>query len=89
MQACPGIGDDVVHAPLDFFSAPDFIGSVPPNVTSDAPIDLVFINFIESALIPILNTLQSAKNFTTADVASYSPFLASQVLGLFAQEKWN
>ncbi|KAF8806633.1 hypothetical protein BYT27DRAFT_7191187 [Phlegmacium glaucopus] len=88
-DSCPGIGDDVPHIPLPFNSIPDFIGSVPPDVSSDAPIDLVFVDFIESQLLGILNSIQTSKNYTTADVQSYSPILANQALGLFAQKAWN
>ncbi|EJD02842.1 uncharacterized protein FOMMEDRAFT_156199 [Fomitiporia mediterranea MF3/22] len=45
---------EVQDTPLPFFSIPDFIGSVSPNVTDDTPIDLVFVDFIESQLIGIL-----------------------------------
>ncbi|KAI5117465.1 hypothetical protein M0805_004068 [Coniferiporia weirii] len=88
-DSCPGIGDDIPHAPLSFFSTPDFIGSNPPNVTDDTPIDLVFVGFIETQLLGILNSVSDGVTFTSADVQSYSPFLANQVLGLFAQEVWN
>jgi hypothetical protein len=33
--------------------------------------------------------LQTAKNYTVADVQNYSPVLANQALGVFAQAKWN
>lgn len=72
-----------------FFDSPDFIGSNPPNVTDDTPIDLVFINFIEDQLLETLNSVQSVKTYTDADVSSYSPITANQVLGLFAQKDWN
>lgn len=88
-DSCPGVGDDTLHAPLPFFSVPDFIGSNPPDVSDDTPIDLVFVDFIESQLITILNKVQTAKTFSTADVKSYTPVLASAVLGLYAQQAWN
>ncbi|KAF8952193.1 Metallo-dependent phosphatase-like protein [Flammula alnicola] len=89
-DSCPGVGDDVLHAPLPFFSTPDFIGSIPPTVpATDTPIDLVFVDFISSQLLQILNSVQSAKVFTNADVQSYSPILANEALGLFAQSAWN
>ncbi len=72
-----------------FFDSPDFVGSNPPNVTDDTPIDLVFINFIEDQLLETLNSVQSEKTYTDADVSSYSPITANQVLGLFAQKDWN
>lgn len=88
-DACPGIGDDTLHAPLPFYSTPNFIGSKPPNVTDNTPIDLVFVDFIETQLLSILNAVQSAKNYTTVDVQSYSPILANAVLGFYAQAAWN
>ena len=74
---------------LPFFSTPDFIGSVPPNVTDDTPIDLVFVDFIESQLLGILNSVSDGQAFTRDDVLPYSPILANQVLGVFAQATWN
>ncbi|KAJ3484948.1 hypothetical protein NLI96_g5291 [Meripilus lineatus] len=88
-DSCPGIGDDVVHAPLPFFSSPDFIGSTPPNVSDDTPIDLVFVDFIEKQLLQILNTVQTTKNYTITDVQTYSPVLSNAVLGVYAQQAWN
>jgi hypothetical protein len=79
----------VLHIALPFFSVPDFIGSIPPNVSNDAPIDLVFINFISSQLLEILNSIQTSKKYTQADIQSYSPTLSDQVLGLYAQAAWN
>jgi hypothetical protein len=83
------MGDDTLHVPLAFNSLPDFIGSKPPNVADDALIDLVFVDFIQTQLLSILNGLQTAKTYTPADVQPYSPLLANQVLGIYAQEKWN
>ncbi|TFK66050.1 hypothetical protein BDN72DRAFT_163954 [Pluteus cervinus] len=88
-DACPGVGDDTPHMPLPFYSSPDFIGSQPPNLPDDAPVDLVFVDFIQSQLIPVLNTLQKDKVYANSDVASYSPILANAALGLYAQSAWS
>lgn len=88
-DSCPGAGDDTLHLALPYYSVPDFIGSNPPNVTNDTPIDLVFVDFIEAQLLGILNGLQNAVNYTTADVLLYSPTLANVALGLYAQAEWN
>ncbi|KAI6043485.1 Metallo-dependent phosphatase-like protein [Pisolithus marmoratus] len=88
-DSCPGVGDDTLHTAVPYYSSPDYIGSATPNVTDDTPIDLVFIDFIMSDIIDILNTLQSTKNYTDSDALLYSPVLASQVLGLYAQARWN
>ncbi|KAI0828002.1 Metallo-dependent phosphatase-like protein [Trametes gibbosa] len=86
---CPGVGDDVLHAPLPFFASPDFIGSAPPNVTDDTPVDLVFVDFIAAQLIETVNGLQTAKTYTAADVKAYTDVLSNAVLGLYAQKFWN
>ncbi|KAG1851331.1 5'-nucleotidase [Suillus subalutaceus] len=89
VDSCPGAGDDTLHMALPYYSVPDFIGSNPPNVTDDTPIDLVFVDFIEAQLLGILNGLQNAENYTTADVSLYSPTLSNAALGLYAQAEWN
>ena len=58
-------------------------------MTDSTPIDLVFVDFIEDQLLGILNTVQTAKKYTEADVQSYTPVLATEVLGLYAQQAWN
>ncbi|KAF9269445.1 hypothetical protein L218DRAFT_1029835 [Marasmius fiardii PR-910] len=88
-DSCPGVGDDTLHAPLAFFSFPDFIASRPPDVAQDTPINLVFVQFLEDQLLGVLNQLQSNKTFTTADVQLYSNILGNQALGLYAQAAWN
>ncbi|KAJ7685395.1 Metallo-dependent phosphatase-like protein [Mycena polygramma] len=88
-DACPGVGDDTHHAPLAFNSIPDFIASASPAVADDTPIDLVFVDFIEAQLIGILNSLQTDKVYTTSDVSLYTEVLATEVLGIYAQQAWN
>lgn len=59
-----------------------------PDVPADTGIDLVFINFIEDQTLQILGSLMN-KTFTDADVQLYSPFLANELLGLFAEKEWQ
>ncbi|KZT69652.1 hypothetical protein DAEQUDRAFT_756803 [Daedalea quercina L-15889] len=86
---CPGVGDDTPHIAVPYYSSPDYISSDAPSVSNDTLIDLVFINFIEADVLEILNDVQSDTTYTESDVLSYSPLLASAVLGLYAQEYWN
>jgi len=86
---CPGVGDDVLHAPIPFHRVPAFIGSTPPTVSDDTKIDLVFVDFIEKQLIGILNSVQQEKTYNAADVQTYSPLRANEVLGVYAQHAWN
>ncbi|PFH52209.1 hypothetical protein AMATHDRAFT_2451 [Amanita thiersii Skay4041] len=88
-DSCPGVGDDTLHKPLTFFNVPDFIGSKTPDVPDDTPIDLVFVDFIGSQLLEILNSVQTDKQYTQSDVAQYSPILANAVWGIYAQAAWN
>ncbi|GBE80783.1 Uncharacterized protein SCP_0305020 [Sparassis crispa] len=88
-DGCPGAGDDTLHAAMPYYDSPNYIASYPPNVTADTPVDLVFVNFIESDLLVILNRVQSDKNYTAADVSLYSPLLANAILGLYAEEYWK
>ncbi|KAJ7074295.1 Metallo-dependent phosphatase-like protein [Mycena amicta] len=89
-DACPGVGDDTPHAPLPFNSIPDFIGSAAPaDVSDDTQVDLVFVDFISSQLLSILNSVQSDKVFTSADVLPYTDILATEILGIYAQHAWN
>jgi hypothetical protein len=89
LQTCPGVGDDIPHTPLPFFSSPDFIASAPPDVADDVPIDLVFVDFIESQLLEVLNSVQTDKVYTSADVSLYTDVLSNEALGLYAQQVWN
>ncbi|KAF8589377.1 hypothetical protein K439DRAFT_1628820 [Ramaria rubella] len=91
-DACPGVGDDTPHTPLPSFSTPDYIGSPAPSVNDSTPIDLVFINFIQSDVLHVVNSLLSGSgspSLTSADVGSYSNLLVDEVFGLYAQAKWN
>ncbi|KAF7311518.1 Metallophos domain-containing protein [Mycena kentingensis (nom. inval.)] len=88
-DACPGVGDDTLHTPLAFNEIPDFVGSAPPDVSDDTLVDLVFVDFIETQLLEILNSVQSDKAYTTADVAKYTDVLATEMLGMYAQHAWN
>ncbi|KAG1855328.1 Metallo-dependent phosphatase-like protein [Suillus subalutaceus] len=84
-----GHADDTLHTALPYYTAPYYISSNPPNVTADTLIDIVFLNYLGEEIIPILNKLQKNKNYTMDDVLSYSPTLTSDILGLYAQAKWN
>ncbi|KAG9221328.1 hypothetical protein CCMSSC00406_0009439 [Pleurotus cornucopiae] len=88
-DSCPGVGDDTPHAPMPFFSAPEFIGSNVPNATSDALVDVVFLDFIQNTVLGALNSVQQDRNFSASDVQLYSNLTADQVLGVYAQLMWN
>jgi hypothetical protein len=83
------LGDDTLHTPLPFFRSPDYIGSSPPTGSDDTTIDLVFVDFIGSLVVEVLNGLQTLKNYTMVDVVPYTGTLLNEVLGVFATVEWN
>ncbi|KAH9917217.1 Metallo-dependent phosphatase-like protein [Amylocystis lapponica] len=88
-DTCPGVGDDTPHTPMPYYAVPNYIQSNVPDVAEDTPIDLVFVNFIQSDVLQILNRVQSETKFSDADVQTYSPLLANAILGLYAEKYWN
>ncbi|KAG6918861.1 hypothetical protein DXG01_010924 [Tephrocybe rancida] len=88
-DSCPGVGDDTAHAPVPYLQLPKFVNSNFPEVAEDAPIDLVFIDYIEARMVTFLNSVQSAKTYSSSDASLYSQVLASEAFGLYAQTAWN
>ncbi|KAI6100585.1 Metallo-dependent phosphatase-like protein [Pisolithus sp. B1] len=89
VDSCPGAGDDTLHTLPPSYDIPDYMMSSPPNVTDATPIDLVFVDFIETHVLNILNELQSEKTYSKEDVSLYSSVMSNQVFGLYAQAYWN
>ncbi|KAI0031968.1 Metallo-dependent phosphatase-like protein [Vararia minispora EC-137] len=91
-DSCPGVGDDIPHTAIQSYtSVPNYLASpLPPGVDPDSPIvDLVFTDFVQGNVLQALNSAQSNRTFTTADVGSYSDCKLNCVLGVFAQQSWN
>ncbi|KAG6827043.1 hypothetical protein H0H92_013388 [Tricholoma furcatifolium] len=88
-DSCPGVGDDTPHTPLADYSLPKFVNSDFPNVTDDTPIDFVFIDYVEPRVISFLNNVQTVKTYGSSDVGLYSPILANEALGIYAEAMWN
>ena len=88
-QACPGIGDDIQHTPLPFYTIPDYVASPAPSVPDDTPIDFVFVDFNAMTMVQALNKVQNVTKYTTDQAKTYSPVYTNQVLGIYAQQYWN
>ncbi|KAJ6515268.1 Metallo-dependent phosphatase-like protein [Mycena sanguinolenta] len=90
-DTCPGVGDDTPHAPLPAYGVPDFIASRAPDVGGDptAPLDLIFVDFIQGQVIRTLNEVQTARVYSRADAGVYSDVRSNEVLGLYAKVAWN
>ncbi|KAK0191502.1 5'-nucleotidase [Armillaria mellea] len=89
-DSCLGVGDDVIYMPLPFYSVPDFIGSNPPDVSNDTLIDFVFVDFVVDQVVETLNIVQSDKEYTSGDVATWQRIAhLRQPLGIYALSVWN
>lgn len=92
---CPGYGDDVVHTPLTAVDQTEYVATTIPKDAS--LIDVVFDSFTAKFIIEALNKVISSplsskvaqRNYTLGDVREYSPVRANEVLGIYAQRKWN
>jgi len=87
-DSCPGKGDDTLHIQAPSYSIPLFVSSPLPNVTDDTLVDVVFISFVESDILTILNMFWN-KTVTKADVKVYSTVKSNEALGVYAQLAWN
>ncbi|WAQ82282.1 hypothetical protein PtA15_2A599 [Puccinia triticina] len=94
---CPGYGDDVIHTPLPVAHHTSYVATTIPDDSSDL-IDVVFDSFIAKWVLPALNQARAMtvsslphrnKNYTMEDVKEYSPLKTNQVLGIYAESKWN
>ncbi|KAI7965258.1 hypothetical protein MJO29_003356 [Puccinia striiformis f. sp. tritici] len=98
---CPGYGDDVIHTPLPIVDQTEYVATAIPQ-DSDL-IDVVFDSFTAKFILEALNearlltisTLNSSpahlnRNYTMEkDVKEYNTVKANEVLGIYAQSKWN
>ena len=71
---------------------PGYIGaniSLPANPSPNAPVDLVFIDYIEDQVISALGIL--GHNYTLVDVQYYinSTFSTNTYLNVYAQNAWK
>ncbi|PLW31410.1 hypothetical protein PCANC_16728 [Puccinia coronata f. sp. avenae] len=77
---CPGDGDDVIHQPLPSFDQPEYVATgLPPAADK----------FSLAALNTIASRSSGSRKYTPKDVLKYSDIKSSQVLGLYALQKWN
>ncbi|MBW0507425.1 hypothetical protein O181_047140 [Austropuccinia psidii MF-1] len=86
---CPGEGDDIAHQPLPVFDQPAYVAtSLPPNANE---VDVVFYNFIGKFIITALNKAESnhTRTYTIDQVQNYTEIKANEILGRYAQMKWN
>ncbi|KAK3671123.1 hypothetical protein LTR78_008924 [Recurvomyces mirabilis] len=87
-------GDDTVHSHIGNFvnSIPAYIGSnasLPSNPSPNAPVDLIFIDYIASDVLPALAGLGA--NYSESDVQYYinSTFSTNTYLNVYAQVAWK
>lgn len=86
---CPGEGDDTIHTAIPYASVPDYVQSpVTGNVTAEDKIDVVFLDFIASNVIRLLNGMQKERNYSSSDVAAYNQYTTQDIYPLYAEQVW-
>lgn len=87
---CAGEGDDTIHTAIPYASMPDYVQSpvTGSNVTGDDKVDVIFLDFIASNVIRILNGLQSDRKYATSDVAPYNQYTTQDIYPLYAEQVW-
>ncbi|KAB5590830.1 Vacuolar protein [Ceratobasidium theobromae] len=91
-DSCPGIGDDTLHTPIPYYDAPGYIASpLPSGLSDDTLVDLIFLDFFETDVLQIVNSLSSAKVYSVSDVQQYGSgnLLTNTVYGIFASTEWK
>lgn len=92
---CPGPGDDTVHTPMPYVDQPDYVQSPPVgNTTGLQPedkVDVIFVDFIESSILSILNDLQKDVVYTKGDVKPWGSgnLTTQQLYPLYAERFWS
>ncbi|KAH9470866.1 hypothetical protein Pst134EA_004783 [Puccinia striiformis f. sp. tritici] len=99
---CPGNGNGAIHTPLPIVDQTEYVATSIPQDSSNL-IDAVFnssmakfiLEALNEARLLTLSTLKSSpthpnRNYTMEkDVKEYNTAKANEVLGLYAQSKWN
>lgn len=87
------LGDDTEHSPIPYSGSPAYIQSpVFGNTTAledSTGIDVIFVDFFQSTVLSILNSLQSEKNYTQEDVEVYNTLSTQDLYPLYAAKKWQ
>ncbi|ELR06839.1 hypothetical protein VC83_09396 [Pseudogymnoascus destructans] len=83
-------GDDTKHSAIPYFPQPyDFQAnaSFPADGSAPATVDVVFLDFIGSYVIPALHKIPGGEKYTSADFKNYLPptFLSNQYLPEYAK----
>lgn len=90
VDSCPGVGDDTLHLPIPFYGSPAYVGSpLPTGLTPGDPMDVIFLDFFETQILKIVNSLQSVKTYIVSDVLPYGDAQTNTIFGIFAEAKWN
>ncbi|OZJ06887.1 hypothetical protein BZG36_00238 [Bifiguratus adelaidae] len=57
-------GDDTKHSSIPYVNQPEYVASaLPTNATADTPIDVVYLDYFESSVISVLQSIDG-KNYT-------------------------
>lgn len=69
---------------------PNVVISQSPQVADETPVDLVFLDFHKTNILQALNTVQTQKTYAEHDIRKdYTTVQTKDVLGIYAEKKWN
>ena len=85
-------GDDTIHSKIADYPQPNDLqanASFPSDGSEPETVDLIFLDFIASYVIPALNSVGAS--YTTADVSYYLPktFTTNSYLPAYAKIAWQ
>lgn len=82
-----------VHLPLPYATQPDYIQSPPAGnttaLTPSSAVDVVFVDFIQSNVISILNNLQKDRTYSASDVSKYNSLTTQDLYPVYAAKAWK
>ncbi|KAJ1026955.1 hypothetical protein NDA16_002248 [Ustilago loliicola] len=87
---CPGEGDDTVHTAIPYALVPDYVQSpvTGGNVGADDKVDVIFLDFIATNVVRILNSVQKDRTYALSDVAPYNQYTTQDIYPLYAEQVW-
>lgn len=86
-DSCPGLGDDTEHVAIPYASQPDYVASpLTGNTTAVGPddkVDVIFLDFIVSNVVRLLNNQQKDKVYNVSDATPYNALSTQDLYPLY------
>ncbi|KAL4079063.1 Metallo-dependent phosphatase-like protein [Scleroderma citrinum] len=82
-------GDDTRHIKISEVKLPHYMNSTAPDVPPETLVDIIFPDHSAKDIIAALNSVLHREIYSLKNASLYTNVTSNQVLGLFAQAKWN